>query len=90
MEQVDENLQRLFDDRMRPLTFDMDDEAHATRIVFVGGIVQSLGGGQSWDLHTAVIGYSAAISKRNLQMPSMRTASVLVMHEAHGSYSVGS
>ena len=44
--QVLQDLQALLDDRVRFRAFDMRDKADATRIVFVGGIVQSLGTGR--------------------------------------------
>src|SRR6187402_1830213 len=87
MKQINQDLERLLDNRVGALAFDVHDEADAARIMLVSGVVQSLRWGQTWHLHTRVIRYSASISKRNLQMPSMHSASVLPMREAHGSYS---
>ena len=42
--QVDEDLQRLSDDVVRPLTFDVHDEAHTTGVVFGAGLIQPLSG----------------------------------------------
>ena len=45
--QVDEHLQRLPHDRVRPAPLDVDDEADAAGVVLVAGIVETLGGWQS-------------------------------------------
>jgi hypothetical protein len=41
MQQVDEQAKRLLDDRVRPLPFDVHDEADAAGVVFVLGIVET-------------------------------------------------
>jgi hypothetical protein len=84
MQQVDEHLECLLDNPVRSLSFDVHDKPHPARIVLVRGVVKPLGRRQSWDFHTTVIRHSGAISKRNLQMPSMRSASVLIMRSMHG------
>ena len=42
VEQVDEDLQRLLDDRVRGASLDVHDEADAAGVVLVGGVVQAL------------------------------------------------
>ena len=86
VQQVDEHLQRLLDDRVRPLAFDVDDEPHPARVMLERGIVQTLSWRQSFLWHTGVIGYDAAIAKRNLQMPSMHSGSGRVMRGAHATH----
>jgi len=44
VEQVDENLEGLADDRVGLASLDVDDEADATGVVLVAGIVEALGG----------------------------------------------
>jgi hypothetical protein len=49
MQQVDEDPQPLLDDRMGAASFDIDDEADATRIVLMAGIVET--GRDRWSSH---------------------------------------
>ena len=46
MIEVDEDLQPLFEDRMRLAVLHVGDEADAARVVLVGGVVETLGAGQ--------------------------------------------
>jgi hypothetical protein len=64
----------------------MDDEPDAAGVVLESGVVQTLGGRQSFLLHTRFIGYEPSIAKRNLQMPSMRSGSNGGMRGAHGMH----
>jgi hypothetical protein len=49
--EVDEDLERLLDDRVRLSTLDVDDEPEATGVVLVPGIVEALGRGKSVLVH---------------------------------------
>ena len=42
--QIDEHVEGISNDLMRPLSFDVHDETHAARIVFRAGVVQTLSG----------------------------------------------
>jgi hypothetical protein len=42
VKQVDEYPERLLDNRVRAVTFHVNDEPDATRVVLLGGIVKSL------------------------------------------------
>ena len=44
MQQVDEELQRLLDDRVRAHAFDVHDEPDSTRVFLVARVVESLRG----------------------------------------------
>ena len=46
MGQVDEDLDPLFDNVVRPLAVEVHDEAHAAGVVLVAGVIQSLGFGR--------------------------------------------
>ena len=48
VEQVDEHLEGLADDRVRARPLDVDDEADAARVVLVSGVVEPLGLRSSW------------------------------------------
>ena len=52
MEQINQDLERLLDNRVRALALDVHDEPNAARIVLVSGVVQSLRWRQPWHLHT--------------------------------------
>jgi hypothetical protein len=45
VQKVDENLERLAHDGVRPAPLDVDHETDATRVALVVGVVQALGGG---------------------------------------------
>src|SRR6185295_4298855 len=49
VQQVDEDLQALLDDRVGAASFDIDHEPDATRIVLVAGIVET--GSDRWSSH---------------------------------------
>ena len=51
VQQVDENLQRLADDAVRPHALDVDDEADAAGVVLEGGVIQALGRGTLVMIH---------------------------------------
>ena len=61
MHKVLQDLQALQDDVVRRLAVDVDDEANSAGVVFVGGIVKTLSGGQLVRVST---GYTAASSRR--------------------------
>jgi ACT domain-containing protein len=46
MGQIPENLQTLFNNGVRFRAFDVCDKTDATSVVFIGGIIQSLGTGR--------------------------------------------
>src|SRR5262245_61143792 len=50
-----QNRQRLIDDFMRLLTFDIDDESDATSIVLKPGIIKALFGRQVGNFHTLIL-----------------------------------
>ena len=51
MQQVDQDLERLADDRMRRPALDVGDEADAAGIMFVAWVVETLGRGESFHMH---------------------------------------
>ena len=58
MLQVDEDLQRLPDDRVGSAALDVGDESDAARIVLVIGIVESVTRWQAFRVHTVLMNYS--------------------------------
>src|SRR5678815_516559 len=48
--QVDQDLQRLFDDVMGAMSLDVHDKTHAARVAFGGGVVQTLSG--RWKMYS--------------------------------------
>jgi hypothetical protein len=50
--QIDQDLQRLLDNVVRPPPLDVHNETHATRVVFVGRVVQTLS--RRWTVHSQI------------------------------------
>ena len=62
MQQVDQELERLPDDGVGTLAFDVHNEPHTTGVFLVARVVESLGGGATrFEIHKEglVIGYTS-------------------------------
>src|SRR5690606_7850406 len=75
VQQIDQQLQRVLDDGVRPLTLDVYEEPHAARVVLELWVVQALGRDRSLEMHRCFIAHFRPDSERNFLIGAMRTAS---------------